>query len=228
MVGLAAFGCMNAVLVGRRADRRRALGRLEPPAAADAALDAHVLPDEGADRLRDGRSARSLLLYIAGATLGVRLSAGHWLHMTGFILDRADPVRRARHPARPPADRRLDRAGDRRHHRALLDSRRDLVPDHERRACATSRRRCRRTGSCRRPTSASAATAGDARLARRRGLDGGARRARGARVPPRHRPRLSTIAVRNGRRTRTLTAGATRGDRDPARLGPWLPLTRID
>src|SRR6478672_3021373 len=27
-----------------------------------------------------------VLLYIAGSTLGVRLSAGHWLHMTGFIL----------------------------------------------------------------------------------------------------------------------------------------------
>jgi ABC-2 type transport system permease protein len=27
-----------------------------------------------------------VLLYTAGSTLGVRLSAGHWLHMTGFIL----------------------------------------------------------------------------------------------------------------------------------------------
>ena len=45
-----------------------------------------------------------VLLYIAGATLGVHLSAGHWLQMTGFILVGLDPVRGARHPARPPAD----------------------------------------------------------------------------------------------------------------------------
>ena len=54
MVGLVAFGAMNAVSRLGRAHRGRARGRLEPPAAADAALDAHVLPDEGADGLRDG------------------------------------------------------------------------------------------------------------------------------------------------------------------------------
>jgi hypothetical protein len=36
----------------------------------------------------------------------------------------------------------------------------------------------------------------------------------------------ATILAAYGRRTRTLTAGATRGDRGSARLGPWLPLTR--
>ena len=38
MVGLAAFGTMNAMLGDRRADRNRARSRLEPPAAPDAAV----------------------------------------------------------------------------------------------------------------------------------------------------------------------------------------------
>ena len=37
----------------------------------------------------------------------------------------------------------------------------------------------------------------------------------------------ATILAAYGRRTRTLAAGATRRDRGPARLGPWLPLTRL-
>ena len=58
---------------------------------------------------------------------------------------------------------------------------------------------------------------------------------RHGRVP--HRRRARTAATRaeaeyhrlhDGRRTRALTEGATRGDRGPARLGPWLPLTPID
>ena len=36
----------------------------------------------------------------------------------------------------------------------------------------------------------------------------------------------ATILAAYGRRTRTLAAGATRGHRGSARLGPWLPLTR--
>jgi len=37
----------------------------------------------------------------------------------------------------------------------------------------------------------------------------------------------ATILAAYGRRTRTLAAGATRWHRGPARLGPWLPLTRL-
>ena len=112
MVGLAAFGTMNAMLVDRRADRGRALGRLEPPAADHAAPDADVLPREGA---RPGTSMaldrRSAVLYAAGASLGVRLPAGDWLRDDGLHPGRADPVRGARRRDRAPAARRLDRAG---------------------------------------------------------------------------------------------------------------------
>jgi hypothetical protein len=37
----------------------------------------------------------------------------------------------------------------------------------------------------------------------------------------------ATIVVAYGRRARTLTAGTARRDRGSARLGPWLPLTRL-
>ena len=38
---------------------------------------------------------------------------------------------------------------------------------------------------------------------------------------------LATILLAYGRRARTLTAGTARRDRSPARLGSWLPLTRL-
>ena len=56
------------------------------------------------------RSSRSSLLYAAGATLGVRLPAGRWLGMTRAAARRPGPVRRPRHPARPPR-RRADSIG---------------------------------------------------------------------------------------------------------------------
>jgi hypothetical protein len=37
----------------------------------------------------------------------------------------------------------------------------------------------------------------------------------------------ATILAAYGRRTRALAAGTARGDRGSARLGPWLPLTRL-
>lgn len=38
---------------------------------------------------------------------------------------------------------------------------------------------------------------------------------------------VATILLAYGRRARTLTPGTTRRDRSPARLGSWLPLTRL-
>jgi ABC-2 type transport system permease protein len=85
MVGLAAFGCMNAMLAaGARIAAERSVGwnrqlRLTPLSTRmyfrTKVLTGYVMA-----------LCTLVLLYIAGSSLGVRLSAGHWLHMTGFIL----------------------------------------------------------------------------------------------------------------------------------------------
>ena len=85
MVGLASFGCMNAVIAaGGRIAAERAVGwnrqlRLTPLSTRlyfrTKVLTGYVLA-----------LCSLVLLYIAGSTLGVRLSAGNWLHMTVFIL----------------------------------------------------------------------------------------------------------------------------------------------
>ena len=85
MVGIASFGCMNAVLAaGARIAAERAAGwnrqlRLTPLSTRmyfrTKVLTGYVMA-----------LCTLVLLFIAGSTLGVRLSAGHWLHMTGFIL----------------------------------------------------------------------------------------------------------------------------------------------
>ena len=85
MVGLAAFGTMNAVLGDRRADRGRARGGLEPPAALTpltprAYFRAKVLTGYLTAPLT------IVLLYAAGISLGVSLSAGSWVTMTVLIL----------------------------------------------------------------------------------------------------------------------------------------------
>ena len=168
MVGLAAFGTMNAMLAAGARIAARARGRLEPPAALTPlstrtyfrtkVLTGYVMAaSDDRPALRRGRA------------LGVRLSAGEWVRMTALHPHRPDPVRRARHPARAPADGRLDRPGDRRHHRAARVARRRLVPDHGSGAHARHRAGAAvvlaRAGQ---PTSALGGTRlGRARLARR-------------------------------------------------------------
>jgi ABC-2 type transport system permease protein len=85
MVGLVAFGTMNAVLgSGARIAAERGVGwnrqlRLTPLSSRSyfrvKVLTAYVMA-----------AVTIALLYIAGATLGVRLNAGDWIGMTGLIL----------------------------------------------------------------------------------------------------------------------------------------------
>jgi ABC-2 type transport system permease protein len=85
MVGLAGFGGMNAVIsAGARIAAERSVGwnrqlRLTPLSTRmyfrTKVLTGYVMA-----------LCTLVLLYIAGSTLGVRLSAWHWLHMTEFIL----------------------------------------------------------------------------------------------------------------------------------------------
>lgn len=85
MVGLAAFGTMNAVIgCGARIAAERAVGwnrqlRLTPLRTRTyfrvKVLTAYVMA-----------GLAIALLYAAGATLGVRLAAGDWLQMTGLML----------------------------------------------------------------------------------------------------------------------------------------------
>ena len=104
---LAAFGTMNAVLsAGARIAAERAVG-LEPPAAADAALDARrTSATKVADRLRDGACSTHRCCSTSPAPRSASgCGAGDWVEMTGLHPRRADPVRGARHPARPPRSR---------------------------------------------------------------------------------------------------------------------------
>jgi ABC-2 type transport system permease protein len=85
MVGLVAFGTMNAVLgSGARIAAERGVGwnrqlRLTPLSSRAyfrvKVLTAYLMA-----------AVTIALLYIAGATLGVRLNAGNWLEMTALIL----------------------------------------------------------------------------------------------------------------------------------------------
>jgi ABC-2 type transport system permease protein len=85
MVGMVAFGTMNAVLgSGARIAAERSVGwnrqlRLTPLSTRTyfrvKVLTAYAMA-----------AITIALLYIAGATLGVRLQAGDWLAMTGLIL----------------------------------------------------------------------------------------------------------------------------------------------
>jgi ABC-2 type transport system permease protein len=85
MVSLAAFGCMNSVIsAGARIAQERSVGwtrqlRLTPLSTRlyfrTKVLTGYAMA-----------ICTLALLYIAGTTLGVHLSIGHWLHMTEFIL----------------------------------------------------------------------------------------------------------------------------------------------
>jgi ABC-2 type transport system permease protein len=85
MVGLAAFGAMNAMLsVGGRIATERTAGwnrqlRLTPLSPRDY-FRAKILTGYMT------AVAALLLLFVAGTTLGVRLDGSQWLKMTGLIL----------------------------------------------------------------------------------------------------------------------------------------------
>jgi ABC-2 type transport system permease protein len=85
MIGLAAFGTMNAVLgSGARISVERTIGwnrqlRITP-LPARTYFRVKVLTAYATAVLT------ILMLYVAGATLGVHLSAGHWALMTGLLL----------------------------------------------------------------------------------------------------------------------------------------------
>ena len=192
MVGLAAFGSMNAHARRRRTDRRRALGRLEPPAAD------HAAPPRTYFRTKvltgyARRCATIVLLYIAGVTLGVSLSSRKWVHDDRVHPDRAHPVRvlgiLLGHVL--TADSIGPAMGGT---TALLSILGGIWFPITSGALLRHRARCSlRTGSCRPPHSSRRRRLGSARLAGRRSVDGRPCRARDARVPPRHIPGLSTI-----------------------------------
>jgi len=85
MVGLAAFGAMNAMLsVGGRIATERTAGwnrqlRLTPLSPRDS-FRAKILTGYMT------AVAALLLLFVAGTTMGVRLDGSQWLRMTGLIL----------------------------------------------------------------------------------------------------------------------------------------------
>ncbi|HZQ64675.1 MAG TPA: ABC transporter permease [Gaiellaceae bacterium] len=85
MIGLAAFGTMNAVLgSGARIAVERTIGwnrqlRITP-LPARTYFRVKVLTAYAVAALTIA------LLYVAGATLGVSLSAGHWVEMTALLL----------------------------------------------------------------------------------------------------------------------------------------------
>ena len=161
MVGLAAFGTMNAMLsTGARIAGERSVGwnrqlRITP-LTTRTYFRAKVLTGYMM------ALTTLVVLYAAGSSLGVSLPADEWLRMTDPDPHRAAAVRGARRDARPPAHARLDRAGDGRRSTALLAMLGGTWFPITGGVMTTSRAACRRTGSSRRATSPSAARAGAA------------------------------------------------------------------
>ena len=117
---------------GRRADRRRAVARLDAPAAASPRC---ARAPTSATKLVTAYAFALLtlaVLYAAGIALGVHMPAREWVEMTGAAAARPAAVRGARHRARPPADGRLARPRDRRHDGAARVPGRRLVPARRR------------------------------------------------------------------------------------------------
>ena len=133
-----------------------------------------------------------VLLYIAGSTLGVRLSAGHWLHMTGFILIGLIPFAVLGILLGHLLNVDSIGPGDRRHHRAAS---RFSAASGSRSRAASMHDLAQALPSYWLVQASHVGLGGNGWGARGwlvdGALDGGARRAGGARVPPRHRPRLT-------------------------------------
>ena len=152
MAGMAAVGTMIAVDLDRRADRRRPLGRVDAPAPAHAAHRRRAPRRQGRVRLPDG-AARNR----AGVRWPARRSActcppAQWLDDDRPDAGRPDPVRGARHPARPSAHARLARcppSGGRSSLFAVLGGAYGFLVAKSGAMYDVSRR-CPRTGSCRR------------------------------------------------------------------------------
>lgn len=85
MVGYAAFGTMNAMLsAGARIAGERQTGWNRQLRLTPLSPRTYFRVKVGASYLMAGGTL--LLLYLAGSVLGVRLSAGEWIHMTWLIL----------------------------------------------------------------------------------------------------------------------------------------------
>ena len=159
MVGLAAFGAMNAMLSsGARIAGERAVGwnrqlRITP-LPVRAYFRAKV-----ADRLHDGRPHARGACTCAGVSLGVSLTGSEWVRMTALILVGLLPFAALGivlgHLLTP--DSIGPAMGGMTALFAILGGTWFPITSG---ALKTSASRCRRTGSCRRPTSPSAAMAG--------------------------------------------------------------------
>ena len=87
MVGMLSWGAMTAMIGGGARIAHRTGGQLAPSAAHHAHLPrAHVLLGQERSRRTRSRRFRSRLLYAAGVSMGVHLSAVHWLELTGYVL----------------------------------------------------------------------------------------------------------------------------------------------
>ena len=173
MVGLAAFGAMNAMLSSGGADRGRAHGRAGTassgltPLPVAAYFRAKVLTGymmAGLDPIARSTSPASRSASGSPPTSG--------LTMTGADPRRPDPVRSARDPPRPPAHARI-RSGPRwaASIAALRRPRRRLVPDHERRALRHRSRAAVVLARAGEPRGDRRRRMGEDRLAGRGGLD---------------------------------------------------------
>ena len=103
MTGMAAWGTMVAVISsGARIAAERQIGWARQmritPLATSAYFQAKVLCGYLMALLS------LVVLYAAGTSLGVRLSAGQWLTMTALVLVGLIPFAVSRHPPRPSAD----------------------------------------------------------------------------------------------------------------------------
>ena len=190
MVGLVAFGGMSALISsGARIATERTDGWTRQlrvtPLKTTAYFRAKVVTGYAM------AATTIALLYASGIALGVSLGAGRWLEMTRADPRRARPVCGARHPARAPAHRRLDRPGDRRHRLAAGAGQRHVVPARVARVPARHRSvPPLLLAGAGQPRIARRARVDGRRMDRRRRVDGRARDPRPLRLSARHRARL--------------------------------------
>ena len=199
MVGLAAFGTMNACSApGARIAAERSVGwnrqlRLTPLSTAD------VLPRQGADGLPDGARHDRAPVRRRARPLGVRLKAGDWVEMTVLILIGLIPFAGARDPDRASPHARLDRPGDGRDDGASRAARRRLVPDHGRRDARRSPKALPSYWLVQAShVGLGGAGWGATRLGGRRGVERRRSARRGARLPARHPAGLRAAGFRGG------------------------------
>ena len=126
MAGMVVVGHDGCGHRRRGPHRRRAHDRLEPPAARQPPVRCARTSRPRCWPATSMAVVSIAVLYVAGIALG-RAAVGRPLGRDdGADPGRPDPVRRARHPPRPPADGRLDGPGDRRRHVAVRAARRGV------------------------------------------------------------------------------------------------------